>query len=128
MPLLAVLALALAARLLFVFGADEPLLYSHQYTYFTNALRIAEHPHALAYVLRSDEWRTWDQHWTIAPLYHLFAAGIFRLFGPHLLEIARAGESLDEGAAGGGPVQIHGKHRDIIHIAVGGIPQSQELN
>ena len=87
MPLLAVFALALAARLLFVFGADEPLLYSHQYTYFTNALRIAEHPHALAYVLRSDEWRTWDQHWTIAPLYHLFAAAIFRVFGPHLLAL-----------------------------------------
>jgi hypothetical protein len=79
--LAAVFALALTARLLFVFAADEPLLYSHQYTYFTNALRIAEHPHPVQYVLYSDEWRTWDQNWTIAPLYHLFAAGIFRLFG-----------------------------------------------
>ena len=99
MPLLAVFALALAARLLFVFGADEPLLYAHQYTYFTNALRIAEHPHALAYVLRSDEWRTWDQHWTIAPLYHLFAALVFRVFGPHLVTLRVIQCALDAGVA-----------------------------
>jgi hypothetical protein len=83
----AVFALALAARLLFVFVADEPLLYSHQYTYFTGALRIAEHPHPVQYVLYSDEWRTWDQNWTIAPLYHLLAAAVFRLLGPHLLTL-----------------------------------------
>jgi len=98
-PLLAVFALALAARLLFVFVADEPLLYAHQYTYFTNALRIAEHPHALDYILRSDEWRTWDQHWTIAPLYHLFAAAVFRLFGPHLLPLRLIQCLLDSGVA-----------------------------
>jgi hypothetical protein len=95
----AVFVLALAARLLFVFVADEPLLYSHQYTYFTNALRIAEHPHPIQYVLFSDEWRTWDQHWTIAPLYHLFAAGIFRLFGPHLLALRLVQCLLDSGVA-----------------------------
>jgi hypothetical protein len=97
--LAAVFALALAARLLFVFAADEPLLYSHQYTYFTNALRIAEHPHPVQYVLYSDEWRTWDQHWTIAPLYHLFAAAIFGLFGPHLLPLRLVQCLLDSGAA-----------------------------
>ena len=32
----------------FLFLADQPLLYSHQYTYFTARLRIAEHPHPLA--------------------------------------------------------------------------------
>jgi hypothetical protein len=97
--LAAVFALALTARLVFVFAADEPLLYSHQYTYFTNALRIAEHPDPLRYVLRSDEWRTWDQHWTIAPLYHLFAAGIFGLFGPHLLALRLVQCLLDSGVA-----------------------------
>lgn len=84
---LGVFCLALAARLAFLFVADQPLLYTHQTTYFTNALRIAEHPHALHYVVTSDEWRTWDGHWTIAPLYHLFAALVFRLAGPHLVAL-----------------------------------------
>jgi hypothetical protein len=97
--LAAVFVLALTARLLFVFAADEPLLYSHQYTYFTNALRIVEHPHPLQYILYSDEWRTWDQHWTIAPLYHLSAAGIFRLFGKHLLALRLIQCLLDSGVA-----------------------------
>lgn len=83
----AVFGAALAARLLFLFAADQPLLYSHQYTYFTNALRIAEHEHPLRYLLSSDEWRVWNQHWTIAPLYFVFAAGVFKLFGPHLLPL-----------------------------------------
>lgn len=99
MRLAAVFVLALTARLLFVFAADEPLLYSHQYTYFTNALRIAEHPDPASYVLRSDEWRTWDQHWTIAPLYHLFAAAVFKLFGPHLLVLRLVQCLLDSGVA-----------------------------
>ena len=94
----AVIANGIAA-IVFVFAADEPLLYSHQYTYFTNALRIAEHPHPLQYVLYSDEWRTWDQHWTIAPLYHLFAAAVFRLFGPHLLVLRLLQCVIDSGAA-----------------------------
>jgi hypothetical protein len=83
----AVFAAALLARLGFLFLVDQPLLYSHQYTYFTSALRIAEHPHPLPYLLGSDGWRTWDDHWTIAPLYYLFAAGVFRVFGPHLLPL-----------------------------------------
>ena len=99
MRLAAVFVLALLARLLFVFVADEPLLYSHQYTYFTNALRIAEHPQPLHYILYSDEWRTWDQHWTIAPLYHLFAAAVFKVFGPHLLVLRLLQCVLDSGAA-----------------------------
>jgi 4-amino-4-deoxy-L-arabinose transferase-like glycosyltransferase len=97
----AVFGLALAARLAFLFLADQPLLYSHQYTYFTAALRIAEHPQALGYVLRSDEWRVWDQHWTIAPLYHVFAGAVFKLFGPHLLALRLVQCLLDALAAVG---------------------------
>src|SRR5262245_10601014 len=85
--LAALFAIALAARLAFVVLLDQPLLFQHQYTYFTSALRIAEHPHPLRYVLSSDDWRLWDGHWTIAPLYYLFAAAVFRLFGPHLLPL-----------------------------------------
>ena len=97
----AVFGVALAARLAFLFLADQPLLYSHQYTYFTAALRIAEHPHALGYVLRSDEWRVWDQHWTIAPLYHVFAGAVFKLFGPHLVALRLVQCVLDALAAVG---------------------------
>ena len=81
---LAVFAAALAARLAFWLLADQPLLYTHQYHYFTNGLRIFEHPHPLSYLLRSDEWRTWAQNWTIAPLYYPFEALVFFLFGAHL--------------------------------------------
>ena len=81
---IAVFFVAFAARFAFWQLADQPLLYTHQYHYFSNALRIAEHPQPLAYVISSDEWRTWDGHWTIAPLYHLFLAGVFATFGPRL--------------------------------------------
>jgi hypothetical protein len=94
-----VFALALLARLGFLFLADQPLLYTHQYTYFTNGLRIAEHPSPWRYVLTSDEWRTWDGHWTIAPLYHLFLAAVFRLGGPHLLLVRLLQCALDAAAA-----------------------------
>ena len=80
----AVFGVALAARLAFWWLADQPLLYAHQYHYFTNGLRIFEHPHPLGYLFSSDEWRTWAEHWTIAPLYYPFEALVFFLFGPHL--------------------------------------------
>jgi len=83
----AVFGAALLARLLFLFAGDQPLLYTHQYTYFTNALRIAEHEQPLRYLVASDEWRTWDQHWTIAPLYFVLAAAVFDVFGAHLLPL-----------------------------------------
>jgi hypothetical protein len=86
-PLLAIFLVATLARLAFLLGADQPLLYTHQYTYFTNAMRIAEHPHALSYLLRSDEWRTWDQAWTIAPLYFVFLGGLLKLVGAHLFPV-----------------------------------------
>jgi hypothetical protein len=83
-PTAAVFVLALAARLAFWMLADQPLLYTHQYHYFTSALRMAQHPEPLAYVIGSDEWRTWNGQWTIAPLYHLFLASVFRIAGAHL--------------------------------------------
>jgi hypothetical protein len=63
-----VFAVALAVRVVFLLFSDQPLLYGHQYNYFTNALRIVEHPHPLDYILTSDDWRDW-MGWTIAPLY-----------------------------------------------------------
>jgi 4-amino-4-deoxy-L-arabinose transferase-like glycosyltransferase len=86
-PLIAVFAFGTLVRLAFFFGADQPLLYTHQYTYLTNALRIAEHEHALRWVLTSDEWRVWDEAWTIAPLYFVFLGGLFKLLGAHLVPI-----------------------------------------
>ena len=80
-------AFALAARLAFWVLADQPLLYTHQYHYFTNALRIAQHLQPVSYVIGSDEWRTWNGNWTIAPLYHLFLAAVFRIAGPHLVPV-----------------------------------------
>jgi tetratricopeptide (TPR) repeat protein len=79
--------LALGARLGFLFLMDQPLLYAHQYSYFTNALWIAERSDALRYLVTSDEWRVWDGMWTIAPLYYVFAAGVLKLFGPQLLPL-----------------------------------------
>jgi hypothetical protein len=80
-------ALALAARLAFLFGADEPLLYSHPYNYLHGALAIVEHPHPWRYVLGRDDWHRWLGPWTIAPLYYVFAAGVMAVFGPHLLPL-----------------------------------------
>ena len=95
----AVFALALAARLAFWTIADQPLLYTHQYHYFTNALTIAQHPDALRYVVSSDEWRTWDHNWTIAPLYHLFLAAMFRVAGGSLVPVRAAQCVLDAAVA-----------------------------
>ena len=81
---LAVFAAALALRLGFALLVDEPLLYTHQYNYFNGGLKIAEHPDPWTYVLASDEWHTWGDGWTMAPLYHLFVGLVFRLLGPHL--------------------------------------------
>ena len=96
---LAVFAAALALRLVFVLAVDEPLLYSHQYHYFTSGLLLAQHPSPLRYVLLSDEWRLWNGQWTIAPLYHLFLGVMFRLFGAHLLPLRLVQSVLDALAA-----------------------------
>jgi 4-amino-4-deoxy-L-arabinose transferase-like glycosyltransferase len=83
---LAVFAVALLARLGFLWASGEPLLYLHQYTYFNGGLRIAGHPAPLGYVLYSDEWRYWNGRWTIAPLYYWMVALVFRVTG-HLLPL-----------------------------------------
>ena len=79
--------LALVARLAWRFGADEPLLYSHQYHYWEGALRIVEHPRPLWFILTSDEWRQWPLGgpWTIAPLYYVFLAGLLAVSGGSLV-------------------------------------------
>ena len=94
-----VFACALGARLLFLFAADQPLLYTHQYGYFHNALRIATNPHPLDYILRDEEWRTWDRNWTIAPLYYVFAAAVLKLFALHLTALQVVQCLLDSGVA-----------------------------
>ena len=81
---LAVFAAALLARLAFWLVSGQPLIYTHQYHYFTNGLRIFENPHPWSYLFWSDEWRTWARNWTIAPLYYPFEALVFALFGAHL--------------------------------------------
>lgn len=95
----AVFAAAFALRLAFVVLVDEPLLYTHQYNYFNGGLKIAEHPDPWTYVLRSDEWHTWGDGWTMAPLYHLFVGTVFRLLGRHLRTLQVLQCLLDAAAA-----------------------------
>lgn len=79
--------LALTARLVFLFGAAEPILHGHPYNYFHGAQAIVEHPEPWRFVLTRDEWHRWLGPWTIAPLYYLFLAGLMKVFGQHLLPI-----------------------------------------
>ena len=74
-----VFGVALAVRLLLLFGVREPILYSHPYHYFRGGLLIAEHAQPLQYILHSDEWRTWGELWTIAPLYYWMVALVMKL-------------------------------------------------
>lgn len=76
-----VFAIAAALRLGFAIVVDQPLLYSHTYTYFNAGLRIATHADPIAYVLGSEEWRLWHMHWTIAPLYYVALGLALRLTG-----------------------------------------------
>ena len=89
--------LALAARLAWRFGADEPLLYSHQYHYWEGALRIVEHPRPFWYLLYSDEWRQWPLGgpWTIAPLYYVFLAALLAISGSSLVFVQVVQSVLD---------------------------------
>ncbi len=91
-------ALALAARLLYRFAADEPLLFAHPYNYFHGALRILENPHPLRFVLTSDAWHQWLGPWTIAPLYYLLVAAVVGVTG-HLLPLQILQFVLDAGVA-----------------------------
>jgi 4-amino-4-deoxy-L-arabinose transferase-like glycosyltransferase len=94
-----VFALALGARLAFLFGVDQPLLYGDQYTYLRSALRLAAAPDTLDQILRHEDWRVWIELWLVAPLYFLMATGVLRLFGPHLLPLQLVQCALDAGVA-----------------------------
>jgi 4-amino-4-deoxy-L-arabinose transferase-like glycosyltransferase len=89
--------LALLARLFWRFGADEPLLYSHQYHYWEGALRIVEHPRPFWFLLTSDEWRQWPLGgpWTIAPLYYVFLAALLSISGTSLVFVQVVQSALD---------------------------------
>ena len=76
-----VFAVALAARLCCLVFADEPIRYTDQYFYLFGGLRIASDPHPLRLIATSDEWRLWGGHWTIAPLYYIFVAGVMAATG-----------------------------------------------
>ncbi len=82
-----VFGLALAMRLGWLLLADEPLLYAHQQQYLKSALEILENEQPWHFVLTSDQWRRWLGTWTIAPLYQLFVAAVFAVFGAHLLPL-----------------------------------------
>jgi hypothetical protein len=90
---------ALAARLAFVFVADEPLLFGHQHHYLNGALAIVENPHPWDFILRHEGWRLWGGLWTMAPLYYLFAASVFAAAGPHLGVLQAIQCGLDAGVA-----------------------------
>ncbi len=90
---------ALLARLAFLVLVDQPLLYTHQYNYFNNALRIATHPEPLRYIVTDEAWRTWDRNWTLAPLYHVFAGFVLRLFALSLPVLQVLQCFLDAGVA-----------------------------
>jgi hypothetical protein len=94
----AVAGLALAARLFWRFGVDEPILFAHPYQYLHGALRILDHPHPLRFVLESDAWHQWLGPWTIAPLYYLFVAAVLSVFG-HLTAIQLLQFAMDAGVA-----------------------------
>jgi hypothetical protein len=79
----------------FVLLWDPPLLFTHQYNYYKNGLRIAEQADPVSYVLSSDEWRAWVGGSTIAPLYYLFLGAFFRWFGPGLLPLRLVQAGLD---------------------------------
>jgi tetratricopeptide (TPR) repeat protein len=82
-----VFALALLARLLYLWRVDEPIRYTDQYFYLFGGLRIAGDPHPLRLVLTSDEWRLWGGRWTIAPLYYLFVAAVLGASGSSLFAL-----------------------------------------
>src|SRR5439155_1285313 len=56
---LTTLAVALAARVAWVCGVDEPVTGSSSLAYATSALWIAEQPQPISFVLRNEAWRMW---------------------------------------------------------------------
>jgi 4-amino-4-deoxy-L-arabinose transferase-like glycosyltransferase len=98
---LTVFALALAVRAGYVILADPPLLFNHQYNYYTNALAVAEQEEPLRYVVTTDRWRAWVGSTTIAPLYYLVLATFFRVFGPGIVLLRLFQATLDSLVAAG---------------------------
>jgi len=82
-------------RVAFALGWDPPLLFTHQYNYYSNGLRIAEHKDPLGFVMSSDRWRTWVGGTTIAPLYYLLLGVVFKAFGPGLVPLRLFQAALD---------------------------------
>ena len=79
-----VFVVAFLVRIVLLAAQDLPILYSHPYSYYNNALSIIEHPEPLTFILGSDEWRLW-QSWTVAPLYYMMLAALFEVVGADLL-------------------------------------------
>lgn len=113
-----VFGLALALRLGWLFLADEPLLYAHQQQYLRSALEILDNPQPWRFVFTSDEWRRWLGTWTIAPLYQLFVAAAFAIFGKNLLPLQLLQCLMDALAAVG--VGAIGRSASVRHGAWAG--------
>jgi 4-amino-4-deoxy-L-arabinose transferase-like glycosyltransferase len=87
-----VFALALAARLAYLFHFDDPLL-STEWSYLQGGLRIAEHEAPLRFVWTSDAWREWGVIWVVSPLYYVAVAAVFGLTGSSVraVQLAQCG-------------------------------------
>ena len=82
-----VFGVALAFRLILLLFTQHPVVDHDQYWYYYGGLSIAQEDNPVAYVLTSDTWRRWQGPWTIAPLYYIFIALVFRIFGAHLVAL-----------------------------------------
>ncbi len=98
---LPVALLALGLRLAYVLAAQPALRFSTSQHYFTGALEIVQHPQPFDYILRDDGWHLFNDAWTVAPLYPLFVAAVFALFGQHLLGVQLVQAVLEAAAAVG---------------------------
>jgi len=98
---LPVALLTLGVRLLYVFGAQPTLRFSTSQHYLTGALEVVTHAQPLQYILYDDGWHMFNDVWTVAPLYPLFVAGVFALFGAKLLSVQIAQAVLETVAAVG---------------------------
>lgn len=90
----AVFLIALALRLAYLHGFDDPLL-STEWSYLQGGLRIAAQEAPWRFVWTSDAWREWGEVWVVSPLYYLFLASIFLLFGPHVRAVQHLQCGLD---------------------------------
>lgn len=87
---LVVALLTLGLRLAYLVIEQPALRFSTSQHYFTGGLEIVQHSDPLAFVLRDDGWRLFNDVWTLAPLYPLFVATVFGLFGTRLLSVQLA--------------------------------------